>query len=186
VTCRSCALPLQASDADALCITCSVDPLPLEWCSAWGAYRAGLESVLRAFKFERHDFLDRPLAALMSEALRDREFDTVTAVPMHRTRERRRGYNQAELLAVALGRAIGVRHDRLLAKRVEKQTQSTLARAERAANVHGVFSASPCPGQAVLLVDDICTTGETLRACARELRRAGATRVCGITLAKAT
>lgn len=170
-----------------MCISCSADPLPLDWCEAWGAYRAGLERVLHAFKFERHDFLATALAGLMCEALRDRDFDVATAVPMHRTKERRRGYNQAELLAVALSRCIGIPHERLLTKSGEKQTQSTLARAARAANVRDVFTASAAAaGKSILLVDDICTTGETLRACARELRRAGAARVCAITLAKAT
>jgi ComF family protein len=187
VKCRSCALPLPSAEGDAICISCSADPLPLAWCEAWGAYRAGMERVLHAFKFERHDFLDDALAGLMCEALRDRDFDVVTAVPMHRTKERRRGYNQAGLLAAALGRRIGVRHEPLLRKPAEKQTQSTLARAARAANVRDVFVASPAASdKSILLVDDICTTGETLRACARELRRAGAARVCAITLAKAT
>jgi len=186
VKCRSCALPLAGGEDDALCISCFADPLPLDWCEAWGEYRAGLENVLHAFKFERHDFLDEPLSGLMADVLRDRNFDAVVAVPMHRTKERRRGYNQAELLAIALGKRIGVRHERLLTKRAEKQTQSTLARASRAANVRGIFGASHAAGKSILLVDDICTTGETLRACAHELRKAGATRICATTVAKAT
>ena len=61
-----------------------------------------------------------------------------------------------------------------------------LSRGSRAANVKTAFHASPgVDGQSILLVDDICTTGETLRACARELVRAGAMRVCAITVAKA-
>lgn len=173
-----------------LCIACSSDPLPVGWCDAWGEYRAGLERVLHAFKFGRHDFLDQPLAELMEGLLvarGDRAFDAVLPVPMHRAKQRRRGYNQAELLAMALARRIAVPcRPELLTKRKEKQTQSMLARAARAENVRGVFAASHrAAGRSLLLVDDVCTTGETLRACARALMTAGAARVCALSVAKA-
>jgi ComF family protein len=185
--CRSCALPLPAGD---LCIACSADPLPVAWCEAWGEYSAGLERLLHAFKFERHDFLDGPLAGLMHETLLargDLEFDAVVPVPMHWTKERRRGYNQAELLGLALGRKTRIRcRPRLLRKRTETATQSMLSRGSRAGNVRGAFEASPrVAGMAILLVDDICTTAETLRACAGQLTDAGAVRVCAVTVAKA-
>ena len=188
--CRSCALPLSAGDPSgtSLCIGCAADPLPLDWCEAWGEYRGGLEPVLHAFKFERHDFLAGALASLLAATLRDRDFDAIVPVPMHPKRQRRRGYNQAELLARALGEEIGIecRTD-LLRKDVEKATQSTLARKDRADNVRGVFQAGDrAHGLRILVVDDICTTGQTLRACAQELRRAGATRVSAISVAKAT
>lgn len=176
--------------AETLCIACSSDPLPVEWCDAWGEYRAGLERMLHAFKFGRHDFLDEPLAELLEglvAARRDRAFDVIVPVPMHRAKRRRRGYNQAELLGVALGKRIGVRcQPEILTKLKEKQTQSTLARAARAENVRGVFTASHrAAGRSLLLVDDVCTTGETLRSCARSLLAAGASRVCALSVAKA-
>lgn len=190
--CRSCALPLPGTTSSSTtCISCSVSPLPVEWCEAWGEYRAGLEAVLHAFKFERHDFLDRPLAGLLEGVLRrrgDLRFDAVVPVPMGRAKLRRRGYNQAELLARALGKRLKIRCEpRLLSRIVERETQSSLARAARAANVRGVFRAAMQTGGAsVLLVDDICTTGETFRACAETLLDGGAGRVCAIAVAKAT
>ncbi|HEU4522157.1 MAG TPA: double zinc ribbon domain-containing protein, partial [Thermoanaerobaculia bacterium] len=185
--CRSCAIPLSGGS---LCIPCSADPVPVEWCEAWGEYRAGLERLLHAFKFERHEFLDAPLAGLLEEVLRrrgDLAFDAIVPVPMHRAKHRRRGYNQAELLAAALARRLRIRSEpRLLTKTLEKQTQSSLSRAARADNVRGVFSAAPAVrDRAVLLVDDICTTGETFRSCATELLAAGAARVCAVAVAKA-
>ena len=203
--CRSCALPLPGYQVDQLsgyqvppdhlptrqpdnqlCIACLENPLPLAWCEAWGEYRDGLEAVIHAFKFERHEFLDRPLTELMAATLRDRDFDAVVPVPMHRVKKRKRGYNQAELLAVALAERLRLPMLPLLEKTKEKRTQSKLARADRAGNVRNTFAAhSLADGKSVLLVDDVCTTGETLRACARKLITAGASRVCAVTVAKA-
>jgi len=166
------------------------DPLPVEWSEAWGHYRGSLERLLHAFKFEHHDFLDDALSELLGEVVRGRgdlAFDAIVPVPMHRVKLRRRGYNQAELLARALGRRLRVRcGSSLLQKRIDRLPQSTLPRTERAKNVRGVFVASPgVRDRSLLLVDDICTTAETLRACAKALVAAGAARVCAVVVAKA-
>ncbi|HSP34636.1 MAG TPA: double zinc ribbon domain-containing protein, partial [Thermoanaerobaculia bacterium] len=131
--CRSCALPLPAGD---ICISCSADPLPVEWCDAWGEYSGGLERLLHAFKFAHHDFLDASLGALLHETLTargDLAFDAVVAVPMHRSKERRRGYNQAELLAATLAKRTRISLEpRWLTKPAETPTQSLLSRGSRA------------------------------------------------------
>ena len=172
------------------CIPCLNDPLPVEWTEAACHYRGVMERVLHALKFERHDFLAGALASLLEETLRargDLAFDAIVAVPMGRAKERRRGYNQAELLARALARRLGAGCDMtLLTRRRERATQSMLPKRQRAANVRGAFAASSrVKGTSILVVDDICTTGETLRACATALRRAGASRVCAVTVARA-
>ena len=181
-------MPFGGADLDSFrCISCLDDPLPVEWTEAWGHYRGPLERLLHAFKFERHDFVDAALAELLDDVLRDREFDAVVAVPMSRAKLRRRGYNQAELLGRALARRTGIAYESsFMTKRLERRTQSTLARGDRAANVRGAFRSSAAVRErAVLLVDDISTTGETLRACALSLRRAGAKRICCAVVAKA-
>jgi len=188
--CQSCAMPWSGGAESYRCIACLEDPLPVGWTDAWGHYRGSLERLLHAFKFERHDFLDGPLAELMESVIRDRgdlEFDAVVPVPMHRAKLRQRGYNQAELLARALGRRLGIRcHSNLLRKTIDRSPQSTLPRRERASNVRGAFrSIGRARGRSLLLVDDICTTGETLRACARVLMHEKAARVCAIVVAKA-
>lgn len=184
--CDSCALPVEQG----FCIDCRADPLPVEWCDAWGEYRGSLERVLHALKFERHDFLAGPLAGLLADTLRERgdvAFDALVPVPMARAKERKRGYNQAE----RIGRALSVRIDvacepSLLTRSVERATQSKLLKRERAENVRGAFAASErAKDRSLLLIDDICTTGETLRACAKALLRQGARRVCAIAVAKA-
>ena len=185
--CNSCALPLVGGDR---CIQCMEHPLPVDWTDAWGHYRGSLERLLHAFKFERHDFLDDALSELLEDVIRSRgdaAFDAIVPVPMHRRKLRQRGYNQAELLAGALVKRLHVRSEpALLQKRIERIAQSTLPRHERAKNVRGAFVASPeVRDRSLLVVDDICTTAETLRACAKALVAAGAARVCAVVVAKA-
>lgn len=189
--CTSCALPLpgQAGLPVLRCLDCMRDPLPVAWTEAWGYYRGALERVLHAFKFERHDFFAAPLAELVASALRahgDFAFDSVVPVPMHRSKLHRRGYNQAELLARAVAQRLRVRCEpALLKKRGDTPAQSKLARAARAANVRHAFVASARAAEkSILVIDDVSTTGETLRVCAQELLRAGATRVCAAVGAK--
>jgi ComF family protein len=190
--CTSCARPAPAPiSGPFLCLACVSDPLPVEWCEAWGEYAGPLERALHALKFQRHDFLDAALASLAAECIEargDLAFDAVVGVPMTRTRQRKRGYNQAALLAAALSSRLRLRCDMtLLRRRGERATQSTLPKRDRAANVRDAFVApSGVKGQSILVVDDICTTGETLRACASALLTAGAARVCAVTVAKAS
>jgi ComF family protein len=190
--CDSCAQPWPGESAESYrCLQCMTAPLPVGWTEAWGHYKGALERVLHAFKFQRHDWFAEPFADALRDLVVARGgdgFDAVVPVPMSRAKLRRRGYNQAELLARALARRLRVRCDpALLEKRIERRTQSTLARAERAANVRGAFTASRrAKSNSILLVDDVCTTGETLRACAAALLRGGAARVCAVVVAKAT
>ncbi len=187
--CRFCAAPWSGDDPDFICGPCLSDPLPVVWTEAWGCYRGSLERVLHAFKFKRHDFFSDPLAELIERAIvarGDLDFDTIVAVPMHRAKVRRRGYNQAELLGRALSRRLRLRFKpALLTKTSDRDAQSKLARDERALNVRGAFLASPrVVSRNILLVDDVCTTGATIRACAAELLRAGAARVAAAVVAK--
>ena len=184
--CLSCARPYEGLR----CVPCERDPLPLEWCETYGLYEGPLVPLVTALKYRHHDFLDHTLAGLMEEVLRargDLAFDAIVPVPMPRAKERRRGYNQATLLALALSRRIAVPCDMtLLARGAERATQASLPKRDRAANVRGAFSASErAHAKQILIVDDISTTGETFRACARALRGSGAARVAAVSVAKA-
>lgn len=107
------------------------------------------------------------------------EFDVVTWVPVSRKRLRRRGYDQARLLAESACRCWDTKPAALLEKTEDNPAQSTLTEAAaRRANVLGVYRALPeAAGRRILLIDDICTTGATLGECVRELYDAGAERV---------
>jgi ComF family protein len=111
------------------------------------------------------------------------------AVPLHPARLAERGYNQSELLAAELARCWSLPRlsSSALIRTRETDSQVGLDLPARQANVAGAFTASPrwVEGQDVLLVDDVCTTGATLNACAQALREAGAVTVSAVTLARA-
>lgn len=125
----------------------------------------------------------RAYAALIAECLREQgiEYDLITWVPLSRRHLRRRGYDQAELIADELAALTGRETTRLLTKVRENKTQSRVrGRENRLRNVHGVYEVSSeekCRGVNVLLVDDIVTTGATVSECARVLRGGGAGKI---------
>jgi ComF family protein len=174
-----------------LCGNCAVDPPLCEWIEAWGEYKGGLERLLQAFKFERHDFLGAALGDLLVDAFDRREdmaFDFITAVPLHGRKLRERGYNQSALLGRHLSSATSLPFRSAALRRIAPgKPQSTLPRDERRRNVRRAFAADPkrVEGRSVLLVDDVCTTGATIDACARVLLAAGASRVCALAVARA-
>lgn len=110
----------------------------------------------------------------------------ITAVPTTVRRARRRGYNQAGLLADALGAATGRSVHLLLQRGSGARTQTTLQPAARAANVAGAFAATAAvDGMHIMLVDDVLTTGATAAECASVLAAAGACCVRLITFTRA-
>src|SRR5262249_26772570 len=115
-------------------------------------------------------------------------FDAVVPVPLHPSRLRERGFNQAERLARIMAQE---RHWKLDANGLLRvrptSSQTNLPRTERAANVRGAFAPREpmrFAGKAVLIVDDVITTSATLKEAARVVREAGATRVCVVALAR--
>ena len=116
------------------------------------------------------------------------EFDLLTPVPLHKRRLRKRGYNQAEIIAQHLGEVLGVEVDGRHLRRVTyagPQARASTAD-ERRANVARAFQCEPgrLEGQRIAVIDDVTTTGATLRACAAALKRAGAMEVWGVTVAR--
>lgn len=115
--------------------------------------------------------------------------DVVVPVPLHRQRERMRGYNQAALISRPLAKRLRLPHKALLLMRTKaRPDKRILTLEERWESVRGAFATRPgsqVDNLRVLLVDDVLTTGATLDACARALRDAGAKSVVGLTVARA-
>ena len=131
-----------------------------------------------------------PLSHCMAQYLRKHpmSFDVIVPVPIHKQRLRERGYNQSSLLAKRLGYMIRkpvVEGDLLRTKHTPSQAKSA-SLDQRRTNIRNAFNCigSDLTGKRVLLIDDVCTSGSTLDSCAISLKKAGATSVLGLTLAK--
>jgi ComF family protein len=157
--------------------------------------------LILQLKFQRRERLGERLGARISEAWDSLGTASVggrpllVPVPLHGSRERERGFNQAALLAGGLSRALARTRDaagfeaRALLRTKATPPQTGLSFAARRDNVRGAFSvAEPerVRGRVVVLIDDVMTTGSTLSACAEALKAAGAERVLALTLARAT
>lgn len=155
------------------------------------AYRDKVPDAVHAFKFGGRSARGRAFGALIAQCLRDRgaTADLVTWPSLSPKRLRERGYDQAGLLAKAVGEALGLPVIPTLKKPRDIPAQSGLEDAgERRANVLGAYVLLPgaeVAGKTVLLIDDVVTTGSTLSECAKVLRLAGAEKVLCATLARA-
>jgi ComF family protein len=159
-----------------------------------GAYAGTLKDVVLLFKYRKCAPLSRPLArfaetALASEPRLWEGADFLVPVPLHRARRRDRGFNQSRLLARDLAKGRGMKVlGGVLVKVRNVPPQAGLRAAERERNVVGAYAVrrpDRIRGRTLILVDDVTTTGATLRECARVLIRAGAKEVRAITLAQA-
>lgn len=155
--------------------------------AAW--HSGPLRVAIHRLKYRGQRVVAEPLGAILLQAWRldPLPVDLLVPVPLHTTRLRERGYNQATLLARQLGRATGIGvDDRSLRRTRNTRSQVDLSAPERLANVEGAFSCRgrSLQGRAICLMDDLCTTGATLEACAAALRAAGARSVWGYTLAR--
>ena len=178
--CQRCAEPLPRTVA--MCGSCarSLPPFDAAWASV--IYGGAAASLVHRFKFRGDLAAGRALADALAARVRDADRpQLLVPVPLHWTRQWRRGFNQAELLAEDVRRAIdGPPVHGLLTRHRRTSAQSVLAAGRRRANVRGAFRCRrpPWPGLShVALVDDVMTTGATLAECTRALKRAGLRRV---------
>lgn len=143
-------------------------------------YSGEMRKLIHAFKFARKRYLRHVLAPLMQEAIdKSIAFDVIIPVPLTSGALKKRGYNQAAELARELEKTleVPVRED-VLFKNKSSAHMAQLNKVERRKNIKGLyFCRGELTGETVLLIDDVITTGETLRACAHELKRAGAGKI---------
>jgi ComF family protein len=187
VCCARCALPLKM--ASALCGECIKHEPPFAATFAPFEYAHPLDLLLVRLKFTRNLAAGRVLAQLALDAFGTSNLSVpqaIVPVPLHRDRLRERGYNQALELARPISDALGVPLHEILVRGRATAAQSDLDAAARRRNVRGAFDVvgDDLPKH-VMLIDDVMTTGTTIRECARVLRRAGVERVDVWVLARA-
>jgi ComF family protein len=187
--CTCCGVVFKARDgADRVCGACQADPPPFSRARAAALYEEPVSQAITRFKFGRRmaylpvmqHWLRRPLCLELAAAA-----DLVAPVPLHPKRLKNRGFNQSLYLAQAFPEAPLARE--ALVRTRHTPPQMELKAKERRDNVKGAF-AVPDPvlvkGKNVLLVDDLYTTGSTVKECARVLLKAGARRVEVLTVAR--
>ncbi len=191
--CRRCWLPILAERP-------SVQMLPLSQESALKVasgtlYTGQLKRLVYRLKYDDDRSIAFDLALLLQRAwsLLGEELDgrafVLVPVPLHRKRQRVRGFNQAELLTRRLAKTLGLRADsRALLRIRETSAQPGLGKAERLSNLQGAFRGDRrrVDNLTVVLVDDVCTSGATLAEAARAILSAGARDVLALTVARAT
>jgi len=169
------------------CADCRDAAKPPPYRRIFGAalYDGAVQDAVKLLKFYDKPRLALPLAALMAEfaaeEMEPARYELLIPVPLHKVRERERGFNQSRLLAEALLPAFpDSRVDESLQRIRPTRVQSrAVTAAERRANVRGAFAVAggAVAGRRVLLIDDVVTTGGTIVECARALQRAGAAEV---------
>jgi ComF family protein len=177
-----------------LCRYCATGAYAFERLRSYGEYDGPLGELIRVFKYRGvlalKDFLATCMARTAREEFELGEIQAIVPVPLHRSRERERGFNQSAVLARVLGRQLGLPvREALLLRHRKTRPQTGLTFAQRRQNVRGAFSVRPgvaIDNLRILLVDDVYTTGATAHACAKALRRAGARSVVVLTIARAS
>jgi ComF family protein len=187
--CAMCKTQLSGSEGG-ICAKClsNLEPILEGNILHFGKYQGGLEKAVRALKFLEARVVAQPLGQHLGAATREANwsFDAVIPIPLHDSRARHRGYNQADLLAQAVALELRVPCLQALKRTRATQQQARLERTERLKNLEDAFAVQkPVAGLEVLLVDDVHTSGSTLTEASLCLIEAGAKRVRMAVLARA-
>ncbi len=188
--CPTCGYPGAAHPS--ACSQCRRFPLTSldAICSAAMFDEGALRTLIHKFKYEYMRILGKSLAPLLAACYTINQMNAkiIVPVPLHKSRQKFRGYNQSAVLAKTLSGIIGVPVDTTTLFRHRKtKTQMELNATDRQANVAGAFkcASDALAGKSVLLIDDVCTTGATLDACASALKKSGVASVSALTLGRA-
>lgn len=189
--CKSCHRPIPEG---VYCDACRKHPQkPYERLTAAYLYRDRVKRSIARFKRERYQSYGavyaRHLCAVISYECKDLTFDLVLPVPARKARLHTEGYNQAASLARMVAKEMGIPYGgELLRQKEERQKQSELTAVQRWLNTQDnilVTGQKKIQGKTILLIDDVCTTGATMFACALALRLAGAKAVYCVAAATA-
>lgn len=177
--CEKCGSP-EVMEGEAVCDRCKGKTMPFEQARAVFAYQAEIKALVHKFKYSGKTYLAKPLAECMADCLKlhcpNLTFDCIVPVPMFPAKKKKRGFNQAELLAKELSEIVKLPLElNGLARTIDNLPQTTLNFDERQKNLEQSFHCDKgfFKKKTVLLVDDVFTTGATARTVSEILKTQG-------------
>ncbi len=186
--CDKCGAPLE----NYRCEACSHLAYEFDYARSAYVHQTPAQELVHHLKYDALRspafFFGHALLGIPAAKLFRGHFDLVTAVPLHRVRQRERGYNQSELLGRALAEELGIPFVQPVLRHVNTRSQTHLSRQARLDNLSGAFSLrrkANVSGQRVIVVDDVFTTGTTVNEVSRVLKAGGAARVAVLTATRA-
>ncbi len=191
--CRLCGDPVAgAVDHGFTCYACAAETPAFDAARSAVRYGGAVGEALRMLKYEKALWLAPDIAQLMFNCLQaefpNQDYDLIVPVPLFHVRRREREFNQSALLASELNRLLGSRMVQRVLRRIRPTaTQTNLTAPQRLSNVQNAFQFRRerlLAGKRILLVDDVMTTGATVNACAKALKKGGAASVTVLTAAR--
>ena len=191
--CNKCGMPTE--NPVEKCSSCYSKTLHFNQNRAAFTYNELMRDMMHELKFRNKKYIAQGLGRLWAHLLQEICYtSTITDIanyifvplPMHKKKQKERGFNQAEILTTELSKALKIPAESTLERILDTPPQSGLHPQLRAENVEGVFTISPNfnpAGKSYILIDDIYTTGASLNECARTLKNAGAYNILCMTLA---
>ena len=153
-------------------------------------YEGPIKNLIKKYKYDNALYLERFLSGYLVNLFKSRISDHfeegfIVPLPLHKSKLKKRGFNQSQNLASRLSERVGVKTAPRFLKRVRNTSpQYTCKRRERFKNIEGAFKASPkCAGHNIILIDDISTTGATIQQAAMVLKKCGAEKITAVTIA---
>lgn len=189
--CRKCSKHLM-DPAQTFCLDCRHSEFHFDQSYSSALYNAPMRQLIHLFKYANKTHLRHPFRHVMSLFLKNYQidlssFDCIVPIPLHATRRRERGYNQAHLLAQSMSDELGIPLcEQNLVRVRPTQNQALIGRKDRWTNIQGAFKIirpDEFFEKSVLIVDDLLTTGVTVSEAARTLKKAGAQNIGVFTLA---
>lgn len=188
--CLKCGSPIYSSAN--YCLTCKSNKRHFDFARSALIYKDGAARAVQGLKYENEKYLAAPIAKIIEVEFLKMEkevgkFDFIIPIPLSKERFKKRGYNQAELIALELSKLVDVPVETKCVLRIKDTvSQTKLSFKERQENLDGAFKVElkeTIKGKTLLLIDDVLTTGSTVSHCAEILKKAGAKAVYVLTFA---
>ena len=186
--CKKCGKPIHSQEGE-FCFDCQRRMLHYEQGRSLWLHKRPVSSSIYDFKYKNKrvygEIYGREMAEQFNDLIRMWEIDVLIPVPLHRKRQRKRGYNQAEIIARELGKKLGIPVDMSVIIRERETTpQKELGQKNRRKNLKKAFrlTGKRLTGKNILLIDDIYTTGSTIDAMAEVLMKTGCEKIYFLTI----